>query len=335
MPTRHLYETQAVCAQLLYSLFNGQTRLAIHAARELVDSELNDLLFKILTFAWMLQDPGHRDEYHRYKLFEAQNTKNLLFSLLSERACELPEIPKSYDLPHPTEDTKLPCASWTQLPRGYTPLEAGRLYWAIFRSLEKKHHDRAYRLSLQLLQSNTLSLVNLLESFGIARQFSELLTTSVFAPFSQRILQHAFAIAAAAASAAQATIEYPAAERTWRAKPVGGTAGRTFSIDPSALAMWHVRPKSIDRLIGMPTLVFDETACPYWSRIIADTGATLADDDILFETPDAQEIFYSQQFPNDIPDEWSREERQKSHGISVPAAAKKNPWQVAFLLCWA
>lgn len=329
MPTRHLYEIQAVGAQLLYALFNGKHRLAIHAARELEESELSDLLFKLLTFAWILQDPESHQEYHRYSLFETQNTKQLLFSLLSDTPYELPEIPKIYELSHPSEGTKHPCPSWTKLPDGYSDLEAGRLYWAVKRSLEKKHHDRAYRLSLPLLQHNTLSLANLIESFGISTHFSELLTTSVFAPFSQRILKHAFAILASNKSIPE--IKYPVAEREWNSCKIG----RTFAIDPMALAVWHVRSKPIERLVGPPTLIFDEDTSPYWSRIIADTGAKLVDDDILFETEEAQESFYSKQFPNDIPDEWSDAERMKSHGISVPTTPKKNPWQVGFLLCWA
>jgi hypothetical protein len=50
----------------------------------------------------------------------------------------------------------------------------------------------------------------------------------------------------------------------------------------------------------------DIRGCPFWERVIQE------------ETPEASEDhfqqFYATYFPDDIPDEWSLEDQQKSHG---------------------
>jgi hypothetical protein len=44
------------------------------------------------------------------------------------------------------------------------------------------------------------------------------------------------------------------------------------------------------------------------------------------------EQFYDTYFPDDIPDEWSNEERKKSHGIVPEESSMENIWRPAFLL---
>lgn len=56
--------------------------------------------------------------------------------------------------------------------------------------------------------------------------------------------------------------------------------------------------------VGIQTL--KEKGCPYWQRRL--------EEDNPFASDDALEAFYDLEFPDDIPDEWSREDQNKSHG---------------------
>jgi hypothetical protein len=49
-----------------------------------------------------------------------------------------------------------------------------------------------------------------------------------------------------------------------------------------------------------------ETACPFWKRVIEEEVPWLDDD--------RKESFYDLYFPDDIPDEWSKQDQEKSHG---------------------
>jgi hypothetical protein len=47
--------------------------------------------------------------------------------------------------------------------------------------------------------------------------------------------------------------------------------------------------------------------CPFWTRVIEEEVPWLDDD--------RKEAFYDLYFPDDIPDEWSRQDQEKSHGF--------------------
>lgn len=61
--------------------------------------------------------------------------------------------------------------------------------------------------------------------------------------------------------------------------------------------------------------------CPFWEDAIADYG--VIGDTIQWNSDDAKETFYNRYFPDDIPDEWTREEKQKSHGDGVLGPQEK------------
>jgi hypothetical protein len=56
------------------------------------------------------------------------------------------------------------------------------------------------------------------------------------------------------------------------------------------------------------------TACAYWRRITAEAGFKVISDEVEVPEDEAYEAFYDLHFPDDIPDEWSAKDQQKSHG---------------------
>lgn len=69
--------------------------------------------------------------------------------------------------------------------------------------------------------------------------------------------------------------------------------------------------------------------CPFWNEAIAEYGAV--DEEtrkITWNSDEAMENFYAQYFPEDIPDEWSAEEKKKSHGHGILGKNDKpNIWK--------
>jgi hypothetical protein len=336
MATRNLYDTQSVSAQLLYSLFYNDAKTAIYAARELYDSELHDLLYKLLTLAWILGDPYDPQQAACYSTFSSQNIPEFLFVLLQRKPINmLPDIgiiPK-YPEPGQTGSYLSPSSLWTKWPTEWSELQAGKFYWTIQKCVQTNNPDRAYRLCCQLLGKNILSLISLLRTCNVCNQLIEMLEMSVFAPYSQRILQHAFSCICLpnvySGGTILSTSEY---KKLWK-----HTIWRPLNVQSDALSAWHVRCKPIEKLQECPVFIAEEDSCPYWQKIVNKLTIRISDDhtELLFDSCENEDAFYSDHFPHDIPDEWTDTEKRKSHGIERLTSNFKNPWQVAFLLCWA
>jgi len=56
--------------------------------------------------------------------------------------------------------------------------------------------------------------------------------------------------------------------------------------------------------------------CPFWNEAIAEYGI-IAHGAIQWNSVQDEEAFYEQYFPDDIPDEWTMEEKRMSHGNGV------------------
>ncbi len=69
----------------------------------------------------------------------------------------------------------------------------------------------------------------------------------------------------------------------------------------------HIQLNNIEKnLIG----------CPYWDEILTEY-ATVNQKGIIWNSDDKMEEFYNIYFPDDIPDEWSKNEKNKSHGDGI------------------
>lgn len=343
MVTRHLYETSAVAAQFIHSIINREFLIAAQCARELSISDMNELLFRLLTFVWILSDPINIYEKRLYNMFQTHNIDGFLCVLFEYAPISiLPDIQKTPGIfctppAPPAHLTLSPPESWTKRPIGWTPTQCALLWRTIQTALAKKQSDRAYRLCAQLIDNNKLSLENLMVALGLNVCFTEILATSVYTPFTHRILKHAFAILVTDENQSVCINGcIKTGVEAWRSKKnIGGCLGRLFSISPDAIHAWHVRPKPFERLCGSPTLIARDDACVYWENICKKYGVTVSENnELCIETN--EEEFYKTCFPNDIPDEWSESEKKKSHGMEIQnTISEKNPWQVSFLLCWS
>ena len=85
-------------------------------------------------------------------------------------------------------------------------------------------------------------------------------------------------------------------------KKQGQRQGRIYFIEKEALYGICSSEPSLEEIYNIYPLL--KKATPFWQRIVA--GYNINDDT-------AKEEFYSDWFPDDIPDEWSLEDQQKSH----------------------
>jgi hypothetical protein len=99
---------------------------------------------------------------------------------------------------------------------------------------------------------------------------------------------------------------------------VGRRAARIYPIPTEALHAETTRGQipfkytNIEDLrVPVPLLT---EGCQFWQEAVAAAGVTATDDSFEFPTDDALEQFYDEHFPDDIPDEWSKQDQEKSHG---------------------
>lgn len=57
--------------------------------------------------------------------------------------------------------------------------------------------------------------------------------------------------------------------------------------------------------------------CPFWDEVLEEYADIDEQGTIKWKSDDKMEEFYEKYFPDDIPDEWSKKDQQKSHGDGV------------------
>lgn len=315
MVTRNFYPVQAVAAMLLHSLSAGDRETAIAAAKELVASDEHECLQTVLTLAWLLAPVESECEKFRYTAFLAKDSAALLSALLAE-SFRIPELPTLCSVPPP--EYELADVSDAPVPRGWTPGSAAVLMRAVRVAYRAGNGRRVYRLLAPHIEYDTAVVLAFLRILSVPESLIELLEDTVFAPLIYRVLMHT-------------TTAHPPVYILKRGFSVSkyGREARTFTVSAEVLGAWGVRATPVTQLLGKPLVVSQIPTTRYWSALLQKHGA---DTTLNFPTDDACESFYAEGFPDDIPDEWSAEERAKSHGI-LPAG-EKSPWAPAFALCF-
>lgn len=59
------------------------------------------------------------------------------------------------------------------------------------------------------------------------------------------------------------------------------------------------------------------TGCPFWNTAIESYGVICENGDIQWNSDESMEEFYTIYFPDDIPDEWTKSDKLRSHGDGV------------------
>jgi hypothetical protein len=122
---------------------------------------------------------------------------------------------------------------------------------------------------------------------------------------------------------------------TWT-DTVGRRAARKYPIPPEALhagttrgALEYKYTNIMEVYDPIPAL---GEACMFWRKALLLYGIEVDEEDnaIAFPDDDVLERFYAAYFPDDIPDEWSKADQEKSHGRGVqkPAAHPAPPPQI-------
>lgn len=167
-----------------------------------------------------------------------------------------------------------------------------------------------------LVKRQADQVAQILMALGVAESLAILVKTSTHLSIAQRILRHALSSLVSTTSTSPPRLTISLASE------------RTLTLPAEALSLWHCDTRPLSELHGAPVLVAEEQATHYWITSLQTHGGSLKGEELLFQRPEDEESFYTQGFPHDIPDEWSDEERQKSHGITV--SKHPNPWVPVF-----
>ena len=116
--------------------------------------------------------------------------------------------------------------------------------------------------------------------------------------------------------------EKATAKKRWDswAPLIGRRAARLLAIPEKALCPGTTRgdlPSKYTNIADVrePVELLSE-GCKFWQETLKERGITMDDETntICFPNDDVLERFYEEFFPDDIPDEWSSADQQKSHG---------------------
>jgi len=318
MATRHLYHVEDISATLLVAIQQNQRSIAREAAAELIASEESTLLFRLLTLAWCLDEPDSPYQSQRARAFEEGDSEALLGSLL-QNGYDLPEQEDLLEVGKPMKGLLKGIPVQGTL-KGWTKGQVQTLWNALTSAMSKGQWRRAAHLLCPHVQSNATQVALWMRTLGVPESFANLVKTTVYLPLAHRMVRHGLASVCAMA------LLMPSPVRCI----IPTASGRTLTLSATALSVWACEARPITDLQGAPVWITEEPTA-YWVSLLERCKGTK---DLIFEDEEGEESLYSQGFPMDIPDEWSSEERRKSHGLSFLTTKAPNHWRFAFDACW-
>jgi hypothetical protein len=118
-------------------------------------------------------------------------------------------------------------------------------------------------------------------------------------------------------------------QREWAKWQSGRRTSRLFAIPPQALHAKTPRGALGQEFTNIheirePWFMFSD-GCKYWREVMAELPPPNLNERQMFVSDDIWETFIDKHFPDDIPDEWSRADQEKSHGRGVGALDVSNP----------
>jgi hypothetical protein len=180
--------------------------------------------------------------------------------------------------------------------------------------MKQKNITHAAYLTSGLPQTCVIAM---LAHLGLTKPFIDLYETTE-QHLKYRVLLHAFAI-----------LTWPTVDHI-KLPTLKTFTGRCLTIPSLAYSTWNVMPQPPSRLVGLPYQILDATATPFWKAAVKEYTISRKDAEFQFPDDATLERFYATHFPQDIPDEWSTEERRKSHPCPK-IMPLDNPWIPAFL----
>jgi hypothetical protein len=311
-----MYEVEDVVATLFHGLQTKQHSLVIQADKELQNSQEDELLINVVIMAWLLCNP-----YTCPWLTppSAETVYTCLCELMDQFPSQLPKY-----VPQRSVSTPL-VVHYSSTDKQNAALEA-----AVQTCFEKKYDKQCISILTMLLHKDPNHMKRVFETQGIANTYLDLFDRIMYTPLAERLVQHL--VIQRMFSSPPSTNKYIKKYGEIWTTSRQGLYARSFQIPFHALAHWNIMPKLHNRIQNalFPEAIIDKNASVYWQN--ANMSSKAHDEDL--------ESWYTKHFPDDIPDEWSRDEIEKSHVYILPEKQQKSQkpdhdWQPAFLLCWS
>jgi hypothetical protein len=321
MFTRHLYEADEVLAALRWSIRQGRTQEALFWCFELIESEMQEKLKEELYASWiwlfgisclsalpLLQEETYSEfVYALARLPKERRDRSVLMLLLLG----------SQDKEQPDRINSVNQVDSIVSEQGCNALEA-----ALLSALYQGKSRLAFDLSRPLWQENPVRVFTLLQRVQEKKHRSLLSEVLTLLEFQTEDVWATRACAIASVCldtkrlqislqplSCQLTPSLVAAIHEWK-EGKGRRASRIYPIPRESLynstkrGLLSNKETTLERLYT----VSEESlaGCPFWDRVLEEEIPWLDDD--------RKEAFYDQYFPDDIPDEWSKADQEKSHG---------------------
>ena len=354
--TRHLYEMDEVTAALQLCLRRGGAR-ALFWTWELVVSEEGPAAFNAIRHAWLLWGGGHDPDLITAHQPPAA-TDAAAWILLTDRVSAaitaagtltadklLPRAAPSQRTAAPAYQRRVAAAFATAVAdqEGIPRAEAAA-FWETLATAPRL-------LALWLIQAGSerlcadsiwlaIQMIAALHPQPVRTAVAALRAAATPHPDSQ-VLHQTAAILALRVSPETATAKaktIPGATSlrdwdTWTALVENPRAARIHAIPADALHAQTTRGSlsakyTNDADIHNPVALLP-AACRWWRTQTATAGLQVdpLTEAVIWSSDEAQEAFYGRYFPPliDIPDEWSKADRAKSHGRGVQETAPPAP----------
>jgi hypothetical protein len=325
MFTRHFYEVEEVLLAMEWSIKRGRVKEAIFWCLELLESELQTLLVEKLYTIWI---------WHigigclsALPLLKHLSTEKDILQIVCGLSC-LPKEARDRSilvlLHYGALDTTEPdrTSHFPHLEPLFQELQCSMVEKAFLRSVYQGKARLAFDLSRPLWQENPRRVFTLLQQIQQQKQKNDSLAEIL------RLLDESWPSRACAVASVcleskrlkrsllplscKIPSEVEEAISEWK-NLTGRRKRRVFAIPSECLYRMTERgclsnqQTTLKKLYELPVTSFE--SCPFWNRVMEEEAPWLNDE--------RKEAFYELYFPDDIPDEWSKEEQEKSHGYGV------------------
>lgn len=338
--TRHLYELDEVVSALQTCLCRNWPR-AHFWAWELVQSSEEALAFSTIYQTW-LEYGGARFYNQLIKPTTPLAWSTLVLhvrfacrtvfpalSLLNEAATQ--ETPPTIE---GTVATPTPKAFLTAAAKEISDLKQITRIWKTLHAAVSTKNVRGALWILQALHP-ILSIDTIWLAIAALSPATPWFQANATAHPESQILHQANALIAACVDPASMPEDAPAVEhyvRDWEkwSAVVGRRTARIHEIPTEALHRETTRGRIPSKYTNIDDVrdpaVELINGCAWWRSQTAAMGIHLDEDGaVVFPSDDILEAFYERYFPDDIPDEWSARDQQKSHGRGCADTAPAPP----------
>lgn len=322
MFTRHLYEADEVIAALKWCMRQGRIQEALFWCEELIESEMEEELKTVLYSSWLWYFglsclsalPSLQEEdyigfvYGCTRLAKERRDRSILVLLLyASMDQEMPDRPSYFP----------------QLQKFFQEQNCSELEKAFLSSVYQGKSRVAFDLSRSLWQEDSRRTFELLNQLQVIKHNQSSLSDCLtLLEFQTEEVWGSRACAVAAVSLDKKRL-LPSLKpldmkipepllntmQEWK-NLTGRRKRRIYKIPEECLYKMTERGRMSNKektLHKLYTLSEETLAgCPFWNRVLEEEVPWLDDE--------RKETFYEFYFPDDIPDEWSKEDQEKSHG---------------------